>query len=217
MVKSYTYFFIRHGKLTLPYRDHSEFPFQIIADLASEKLNPSIDKKYTQTLIRQISKIIPLSDIKKIYSSPSKRCQETAFLVADFIDQNFKKQVKVITIPGLKEIRFDFNKIYQASGSSHVDIEKINDSVFLAMLNNKDCEPISEVYRRVGHIFNKMPKTEICLFITHDFLMRVVEIYIKNKGKINSLIKYEDFKKTKRNLYLHGFATNHSLSTLVYF
>ena len=40
-------FFIRHSKLLLPYKNHSEMPFKVLADLASEKLNPSVDEQFT--------------------------------------------------------------------------------------------------------------------------------------------------------------------------
>jgi hypothetical protein len=216
-VNSDSIFFIRHSKLLLPYKSHDEMPFGVMVDLASEKLNPSIDRKFTQPLIEEISKIIPFSQIDRIFVSPSKRCQETAILIQNFIKQNFQKDIIINFSSELQEIRFNLERIYIATFTDHVDIERINDSVFKAMISGKNCEHTFNSYKRVERFFKALRGNEKILIITHDFFMRVVEVYIKNHGKSDLSITYDDIKNTKRNLYLHGFATNLSLSEFVPF
>lgn len=214
-IKNYSLFFIRHGKLGLPYKDHSEIPFDILADLASSKLNPPIDKKFTLSLMKQLSRKIPLEKIEQIYSSSSKRCLETAELLGDFINQKFSKTVRIVTMPELIEVHFDLDKIYPNSKYNQFDIATINDAVFKTMISGKNCEQVLAISKRIEKIFSvvdEIQTNEGLLFVTHDFLMRVIEIFIKNHGKIESPITYFDLKNTKRNLYLDGFATNRLLS-----
>jgi hypothetical protein len=89
------------------------------------------------------------------------------------------------------------------------------------MISGKNCELVSESYKRVGSFFTMLTdiknRTEKSLSITHDFFMRVIEIYIKNRGQPNPSITYGNLKNTKRNLYLHGFATDFSLSKFLPF
>ncbi len=44
------------------------------------------------------------------------------------------------------------------------------------------------------------------VFITHDFFMRVLELYIRRSGTLGK-VHSEDLQNTQRNLYLQGFAT----------
>lgn len=207
-------FFARHGKLLLPYKNHGEMPYGVIADLASKKLNPPIDKKFSLGLIKIMSKIIPLEKIVKIYASPSKRCQETAALIENFIKKYFNNDVAIDTMFELKEIDFDLRKIYSLPDSDNFDIKKINNKVFEAMARGKNCELASDVYKRVDKIFSVLKEkddTKKSLLITHDFFMRIIEIYINNKGKKKVLITHNKLKNTKRNGYLSGFATDEFL------
>src|SRR3989338_6027870 len=82
-------FFIRHGKLRLPYKDHSKMPFSVIADLANSKMSPSIDRDYIIKAIKRLSDTIPLDAIQYIYASPERRCQETARFVREFVKKKY--------------------------------------------------------------------------------------------------------------------------------
>jgi hypothetical protein len=85
------------------------------------------------------------------------------------------------------------------------------------MISGENCETIFNAYKRIETLFTKIDKREKSLFITHDFFMRVIEIYIKDKKRKCSSITFNDLKNTKRNLYLHGFATDSSLFRIFYF
>ncbi len=200
------YYFLRHGKLDLPYKDHSEMSFEVLADLASEKLNPPIDKKVTRSLISAIAVIVPFERLEKIYTSPSQRARETATLIADYTKERFQKESLISVLPELREVHFDLREIYALSPQG-IDIQAVNQAVFRATLSGKGAEPINSLYNRVDSIFKTLANEERqeAALITHDFLMRAVELYAEHKG-IPRETTYEDLLQTRRNSYLRGFA-----------
>ena len=200
------YYFVRHGKLNLPYKNHGEMPFEVLVDLASGKLSPPIDEKITRPLIERISMFVPFKRLEKIYTSPSRRCKETASLVSDYIEKKFQRRPRIIILQELKEIHFDLKKIY-ALPPKPISIEAINQSVFRAMLSGNGAKPIKEAYSRIRKIFSTLKRegTEETMLITHDFLMRAIEIYSENGG-VPKRTTHEDLLQTQRNSYLQGFA-----------
>ncbi len=218
MAKNYSSFFIRHGKLLLPYKNHNEMPFEVLADLGSFKLDPSIDNEFTAAQMPQLANNVPFGNIEKIYASPSKRCQDTAQFIEKFILGNYKNKVDVVTSLGLGEIKFDLAKIYPHKDRENFDIESINDVVFGAMINSSEnCESADSAYKRIDYFLRSIGTNGSNLFITHDFIMRVIEIYIRNKGEASHVVTYEELKSTQRNLYLHGFVTDFTLSDFLSF
>ncbi len=206
--------FVRHGKLALPFKDHSKMTFGVIADLSTEKLDPSVDTTFNSELIKELNLIITLEKIERIYTSPVKRCQEDATLIKAFMQKKVGKSINIEFLSELKEIAFDLRKICQMSEKSSFNIDEINDAVFKAMINGRNCELALSVCNRVDKIFSMLreknnPKA---LLITHDFFMRVIELYIKKRE-----ITYKGLRGTKRNLYLKGFATNKSLTKFIPF
>lgn len=219
-------FFIRHGKLDLPYKSHDEIPFDILADLGLEKLNPSLDEKFNIKLIDELMDIIPLNKISKIYTSPSKRCLGGARLFVKFIKKKFGvDNTPVVINNDLREVYFDLRLINKQQNLTKkltdVSIEKINQAVLRAMVTGEGSESAEKAYKRISH-FARLFKLDndnkdIYLIITHDFLMRVIEVYIKNKKPMSRKINYANLKNTKRNLYFKGFATNNLFSKFVPF
>lgn len=214
MTKEYLLFFIRHGKLLLPYKDHAEMPLDVLADLASSKLNPPIDVKFAEAKVPELSNVIPFKDISKIYASPSRRCQDTAQFISKFILENHGNEVEIVTAQALREVTFDLFKILPEGDRQNFDIASLNDTVFEAMTsNNAHCEYVASAYRRIHNFMESHVTEQPSLFITHDFIMRVIESYIKHKGDPSHKISYEELKTTQRNLYLSGFATNATLQS----
>ncbi len=218
MSKDYSLFFIRHGKLLLPYKDHNEMPLSVLADLASSKLNPPIDSKFATEYIPRLANKIPLASVKKIYASPSQRCQNTAQLIGQFILKSYNKNIHIVILPGLKEIHFDLLKLCAHSGASQLNIESVNNAVFKAMVNGSEyCESAGNAYQKINELLDSDIAAESSLFITHDFLMRVIEIYIGHGGASRHTITYDELQNTQRNLYLHGFATDFALEAFLSF
>ena len=195
-------------------------PFSMLSDLGLQKLNPPIDRDYTEQCLDRLATIIPFEKINTIYSSPSLRCQDTAEVIGVYIEKVLGKTVERITIPELEEVYFDLEKLNTVIDIQFAMKQKgvavaVNSGVFQGMMSGTYCEPISKVCERVGKFFKMiqdLPEGKN-IFLTHDFLMRVMEIYIRNKGDMTHVITYEELLATKRNLYLQGFATNFSLST----
>lgn len=208
-----TLFFIRHNRLDLPYQDHSEMPGSVLADLAVGKLNPSILQDVDLESLN-----FPLGKIDKIYSSPSTRSVETARLLQNLIKINFHKKIEVIITPELNEVEFSLDKGLLKDIDRQRLISYANNFVFKSTVRGGHAESIESVLQRVKNLFKKLDpdKESSELFITHDFLMRVIELYIKNQGEISKSILLEDLKNTQRNLYLRGFATTSKLTSLAY-
>lgn len=212
MREDYSLFFIRHGKLLLPYKNHSEMPFEVLDDLASFRLDPSIDKEFATTQIPQLERGIPFEKIEKLYASSSKRCQDTAQFIEEFILKNYRKDIDIVASLGLNEIKFDLAKIYPHKDNKNFDIESINDAVFRAMLNSSEnCESANSAYKRIDEFWRSIITKEPSLFVTHDFIMRIIEIYIRNRGEMRHVITYDELKNTQRNTYLRGFASDFAL------
>lgn len=216
MENEHSLFFLRHGKLTLPYKDHSEMPMNVLADLASSKLNPPIDAEFALQQIPRLSAAIPFKDIGKIYNSPALRCRETAGFLSKFIFESYGRSIEPVTTEALREIKFDLSKILSQGDENTFNINSLNDSVFKAMTTDSEyCESVNSAYRRVDGFLKVSGSSEPTLFITHDFIMRVIEIYIRGKRERQSEMTYEGLKKTKRNLYLQGFATDPSFESFL--
>ena len=110
----------------------------------------------------------------------------------------------------MREVDFDLNEIYQSFrlDRNNSSINEINNNVLKAMVSGCHSESFAEAYRRVIGLFKLLDKNKKgtkCLVVTHDFIMRVIEIHIKNNGQINLSKIYNELKNTKRNLYLQGF------------
>lgn len=209
------YIFLRHGKLVLPYRDHGDMPFQVLSDLGTFALNPPIDSDYAQKRIEQLRNDPRLKEISAIYTSPAVRCLDTA--------QTLARQLGISAAPQLEsnlmEVAFDLEKMDQdghvQTGLQKHGIAAVNTAVFEGMLSGS-CEPISEVYKRVETMFAHLrPVSGTLVCITHDFIMRVIEIYIRRQGAPYIPVTLGELEATRRNAYLSGFSTDASLSNFL--
>lgn len=199
-------FFLRHGKLQLPYRDHSEMPFSVLADLACEKLNPPIDAASTHNILMEMATKVPFEKIEKIYHSPSPRAADTAQLIQAYIQGKNGRDVVAQTVADLKEVSFDLRKI-MPTAPQKIDIKELNNRVLRAMAEDRADESLAGIQQRVHTVLemikNQVERNDDALFISHDFFMRFLEVALTSC----------DLQNTQRNTYLRGFATDSSLST----
>ncbi len=220
MHESNSFFFLRHSKLLLPYKEHANMPFSVLSDLGLYKLNPPIDRVYTDECLAKLVTVIPFEKINTIYSSPSLRCQDSAKAINEYTEKVLGKIIECVTLPELEEVYFNLEKLdtvidVQSAVKQKGVAVAVNSGVFWGMMAGIHGEPILKVQERVRELFKmiqSLPEGKY-IFLTHDFLMRVIEIYIRSKGDINHVITYEELLTTRRNLYLQGFSTNSSLST----
>lgn len=215
-MKNFDLIFLRHGKLDLPYKDHGEMPFDVISDLATGILNPPVDKIYTEKLIEQVCSKTLFNKVRVICSSPSNRCQSTSSLVKNYLENVRDEKIDINIIKNAREVEFDLRAIINKSCGKNFDISNINDSVFSAMINGRGCEHINDIQKRVSKLFSTLLADERKkIIITHDFFMRVIELYIKRSGNLLN-ITYDDLINTTRNGYLCGFATDFSMNDIFY-
>lgn len=197
------YFIVRHGKLSLPYKDHSEMPISVLSELGNKKLNPPIDREYSTVLVREMVTDFPeiLSSVT-ICASTIPRTGETAELFQDEIEKTTGVRPPIEIFSELDEVYFNLSKLHHGGKG----IVALNRSVFRSMVSGKDAESYKDIFMRVQRFFNKIalaPGTK--LVIAHDFIMRIVEIFVKNRGKIPQSITLNTLEETKRNTYVRGF------------
>lgn len=207
MIKhSSKYFILRHGKLSLPYKDHSEMPASVLSDLGNRKLSPPIDKGYSMLLIKKVITDFPdILSSKIIYASTIARTGETAALFQDEIEKSMGIRPPVQKVRELDEVSFDLGKLFKRDEG----IAALNNAVFRGMISGRSAEFYGDTFARVQSLFNHIKFMDgTKLIIAHDFIMRIIEIFIKNKGKIPKVMKLSALEKTKRNTYVRGFVTD---------
>lgn len=205
-----SYYFIRHSKLNLPYKNHSEIPFKVMVDLGLNKLSPEVDNEYTKKQIIEFKNKINLEKIDVIYSSPAQRCRETARYLKNLIGKEHKIDLPIIVVPEISEIIFDLSILEDKSQ----DIQLINHFVFEQMISGENAENYKNAFTRIDSFLKEVKKQNFdnAIFITHDFIMRIIELYIKNKGNILKNLTINNLQNTRRNDYLTGFSVNNNFS-----
>ncbi|MBI4088300.1 phosphoglycerate mutase family protein [Candidatus Kaiserbacteria bacterium] len=210
------YIFLRHGQLDLPYKDHAEMPFNVFADLGSGVLNPPINTQDAAARIERLIRYSSIANARSFLISPAKRCQNTAGSLVRALGS----QVTQKTVAQLAEIEFDLRALNTDGVIERAlrarDIASVNNAIFAAMLSGTHGEAVADAYRRVEMLFKQLRENtdKSCLCITHDFLMRVIEIYIKRRGAAFKAITLAEFQQTHRNDYLSGFAVSAGLQTI---
>ena len=204
-----TLFFIRHGKLDLPYENHAAMPREVLTALGLKELNPSIEKKFINKQIGLFLKFnIPLANIQQIYTSPSKRCIETGEQLSSYIKRISCQQVEQRVDDNLREIYFELNKI-MSSQSTSSSIDFLNNAILTAMSNANFCESIDSAVSRITSFFlESYDFSKPTIIVAHDFIMRIIEIFICKQGIFTHPITLADLLSTQRNDYLRGFATD---------
>lgn len=210
-----TIYFLRHGRVLLPYADHSEMPFSVLAQLGLKQLDPALDLQDAKVRIERLRDAVPFSDVISVYTSPARRTHESGDLLASLAHGD--KPHACITLPLLREVDFDLMKLdtlfnIQDGIKSH-GISAVNSAVFSGMVSDRYCESAEAAYRRVETLFEfiRTLKAGCYVFVTHDFFMRVIEIYIRRQGTPYAAITVEDLEKTQRNLYFTGYVTDAAL------
>ncbi len=210
--------FLRHSKLNFPYDGHGRIPSGIIRDLVTHSLDPTIDKWLTEDLIEKRDKTLPFDQVEVIFCGPSNRCQATAEAIQKFIMEKYKRKADVVTFPYLNEVQFNIQKVYPEflKEFEAINIDLLNQSVVKAMREGNDCESLRQCYWRIDYLFEVLQKykeKKQILVITHDYIMRAIELYIKHKHF--TAVTENDMLSTQRNSYLQGFGTDFNLSAFI--
>jgi broad specificity phosphatase PhoE len=219
MNNSIKIYFIRRGKLDLPYKNHLKMPYEILDDLATGRLDPSIAKD-SKKLFLEETKNLPLQDIDIIYfnnsNSQSKRSKESAFLIGKILQEKYNKKAPILGNSGLKEIDFSLKDILPKEKFLKQGMPAVRTALYNAIINKGPVEQISHIYKRTESIFKSLKKhqerNQTVLFVSHDFCMRTVEVHLK-KSKDYKKITISDLEKTTLNTYFKGFGASYDLKS----
>lgn len=84
-------------------------------------------------------------------------------------------------------------------------------ALYQSIIKGGSSESINEINNHIKAIHSVIKKhqeaEENIIFVTHDFFMRVIEVYIKREKRLSG-IKVSDLEKTLLNYYFGGFRTN---------
>lgn len=210
-------YFIRHGKVDLPYKDHLEMPYEVLDDLATSRLDPSIVENSKGLFLQEI-KSLPLGEIDVIYFNSSgfqsKRSKESALLIRQILKEKYNKEVPIFGDPNLKEIDFNLNDILPKEIFLERGMPAIRETLHNAIINQGPVEQIEHIYHRTKSVFNNLKRheenNETVLLVSHDFYMRTVEVYLK-KTRDPAKVSISDLDETSLNTYFKGFGTSYDL------
>lgn len=205
--------FLRHGKLDLPYKEHSEMPLFLLTKIASGEIDPSID---TEFLNEKLLKLEPfLKNVNTIVVSSLKRSIETSRIIKEFLEEKTNKKIDFFIEDDLKEVSFDVEKII--TGLDYTpNLLQLNSLVFQAMCGlKKGAETSESVFCRVEKVLKRYNTDDkVILIITHSFLLENLEMYINNKDIKNFSGSYEELLKSPKINYLSGFTTDKDLNII---
>lgn len=206
-------FFIRHGQLEEPYINHLKMDFQTVTDLSTGKLDPSLNSNAKELFVKQTDGV-DFSKIKKIYfNSKSHRSEESAKVIKKILNTD----VETKGIPELAEVAFNVSELVTIGKYEVTGMQGVREELFQSQLeNSNNVESIQEIKQRIDKVFSIIINSkEGSIFVTHDFFMRVIEVYIK-KGKLDS-ITTSDLLDTHLNSYFSGFSTDNNFKSINFF
>ncbi|MFA4818784.1 MAG: hypothetical protein WC621_03010 [Patescibacteria group bacterium] len=217
---SIQFFFIRHGQLVEPYLNHLVMDYSTLSDLATSALDPGINKNAIDLFNRQTSGL-DFSAVSRIYYNnsgfQSRRSLESAKIMAEVFLRRYKKEITPVGLSELKEVRFDVRQLVSKDDFKINGMPAIRTALYSSFVNGGSAESIVELEKRIGVINSvaarRALKRESVLFVTHDFFMRVLEVYINRADRLQG-VTINDFEKTSLNSYFSGFLTTTEFNSL---
>ncbi len=210
------YFFIRHGQLVEPYINHLTMDYEILADLSTSTLNPSININAHELFIKQTTGI-DLSGVQTIYYNDSnfqsKRSYESAILIKDILSKQSGRTILLKGLPELREARFDVRQLLSKDEFKRGGMPAIRTALYAGQIHGTEhTESIADIsvrIKKIVDIINNQPNSDM-LFVTHDFFMRVIEVYITREERLNQ-VTVNDLEQTGLNYYFGGFYTDQKM------
>ncbi|TRZ52266.1 hypothetical protein D4S03_03725 [bacterium] len=211
---SLKYYFIRHGQLVRPYDDHMTMDYETLADLSTSALDPGI-RENALPLFKKQTTGLDFSSVSRIYynnsGNQSRRSLESANVIAQNLNDDFGKALIPEGLPDLHEIRFDVRKLLAKGDFEKDRMPAIRTALYKSIVGNGTSESAAELKKRIESIYqvvqNHKQHSETVLFVTHDFFMRTLEVFIKKADRIDDLT-VPDLEQTFLNYYFGGFSTD---------
>lgn len=199
------YIFIRHGKPDLGVDSYEDLSFSSLCQLADGTLDPHLDIAQTPSLISPVlGAVSQLASLPMIFCGPSKRSTETAAFLGECIDSS----IDPIVIDALDEVHFSLHDLIQPK-NGRINLSHTNRLVFEAMRSGKGAESLDSALGRVETFFVKNLNGP-ALTVAHDFILRVVELYIRAQGNVRN-IHAQNLFNTQRNDFCCGFMTDEKM------
>ena len=210
-------YFIRHSKLDLPYASHLEMPYEILDDLATSRLDPGIAPNSRELFLAEAGSL-PLDTLAAIYynnsGKQSRRSFASAQLIARIAKEKYGRDIPLVGNPDIKEVDFSLPDILSKAEFEKKGIPAVRTALYQAELRGEKVESIQSLYARIARVFDLIrqhrARKESILFVSHDFFMRVIEVYI-NITRQAEKVKLEDLENTTLNTYFKGFMASHFL------
>lgn len=214
------YFFIRHGQLVEPYLNHLTMDYRMLADLSTSILNPGINSNARDLLSRQTAGI-DFSRVRIIYYNnsgfQSVRSKESAELIQEVLQQKDRHEISLVGLPELREVRFDVRRLLSEDKFKKVGMPAIRTALYAEQINGTEhTESIMDIsmrIKKIADIVDNHSSSDI-LFVTHDFFMRVIEIYITRRERLNRMT-INDLEQTGLNYYFGGFYTDQKMRQFI--
>lgn len=209
-------FFIRHGQLVPPYLNHLTMDFKTLADLSTSTLNPGINKNAPELFSRQ-TEGVDFSNVQLIYYNnsgfQSQRSLESAQLIQRLLQQKFSRNIQLVGLPELREVRFDVQRLMSYDDFKQNGMAALRSALYKEQVSGAGySESLDEIEKRIERIVSviRQQKDGDVISVTHDFFMRVIEIYItRSKRLVGATV--EDLERTGLNYYFGGFETDQGI------
>ena len=210
------YFFIRHGQLVPPYLNHLTMDYDTLADLSTSTLNPDINENAVELFVRQTTGV-DFSDVQTVYynnsGSQSRRSDESAKLIQKMFQDKYQHVISLIGLPELREVRFDVRKLLSANEFKRMGMPAVRAALYAKQVSGHGySESLTEMERRIKQIkriIKKQSKGDM-LFVTHDFFMRAIEVFITRPQRLTGATVLV-LEKTGLNYYFGGFQTDRDM------
>ncbi len=213
-------FFIRHGQLVPPYLDHLAMDYQTLADLSLGTLDPGINDNAPTLLVKQTSGV-DFPQVHKVYynnsGKSSRRSLESARCIVGVLEERFGTPVQLLGLPEIREVLFDVRGLVSEEEFKQRGMAAIRTTLYQAIIHGGATEPLAEIAARIKVLHQVVEENsqsgESALFVTHDFFMRFLEVYITRQQRLDN-VSVDDLERTGLNYYFAGFTTDDSLRTL---
>ncbi|HBZ36386.1 MAG TPA: hypothetical protein DEO26_01505 [Candidatus Veblenbacteria bacterium] len=194
--------------------------YKTLTELSLGILDPGINANAPQ-LFEQRTSGVDFSQVKTIYynnsGKSSTRSLESAKCIIDNLEKRFGKSIRLLGMPEIGEVFFDVSGLISQEEFNQHGMALIRTALYRASISGGVAEPMVQIAERIKIIHKiieeRSKKNESVLFVTHDFFMRFIEVYITREQRLDN-VTVEDIEHTSLNSYFCGFRTDSALRIL---
>lgn len=203
--------FLRHGRLVAPYDNYDRLSFEQIHRLASGELDPTIDKDRVNEVVLSLKRLNSLKDLEVIYHASSQRAQDTAFCLKQFLETRNGRQIKIVRLDELAEIKFNLKQLVSLKQYQKGQMRVVRSALFRALVQGGSVEELKECYRRIKRLEQIILQNgnEKVLCITHGFFMRLLQLYFLLGVKQPDEVSQEQLSNAINFSYGKGFSISY--------